>query len=144
MAGKVKRRKAAREKKRNFGFRWCDRPNFVGPSKGSPDTVFYILCTPHGWFTVKEEYVCWLVAAGLHNRKAFRKVYFPARRSGRTVQLKPKMKLRVQDLKEMHEEGIIDLSIGPWEHYGWDIGNKDIVYDPPRRDFSDIGLRQST
>lgn len=134
-------KEARRAKIPNYGHRWCDREGFVGPSKGSPHTVAYLLCTVHGWMTVHEHYVCWLVAGGSSVLKAMRKVYWPKKRTGKDRQLKPKQKAWVADLKRMNAQGLIDLTDCPWVVYGYDIGDKTVIYDAPRRDYSDIGFR---
>ena len=142
MTGKPLARKRRNEANPNYGFRWCDREGFVGPSKGAPHIVHYMLCTVHGWMTVPEHYVCWLVAGGSSVLSAFRRAYFPKKRTGSNRQLKPKQKLWVEDLKKMHDDGVIDLGMSPWAVYGFDIGNEDAVYEPPRRDYSDVGFGQ--
>lgn len=126
----------------HHGFRWCDREGFVGPSKGSPHTTVYTLCTVYGWMTVHEHYVCWLVAGGMSVLRAMRKVYYPKKRTGKDRQLKPKQKLWLEELKTMDQLGYIDLSQSPWDVYGFEIGDRDIIFDPPRRDYSDIGFGQ--
>ena len=140
MAGRKKRRERLERQSPNYGARWCDRPEFTRPSVGSPETTIYLLCTPHGYFTVYEEYVCWLAARGEDIAKAFRKVYWPFKRTGRQSVLTPKMKKRVQDLIEMGERGYIDLNSGPWKHFKIDIGNPEIMYKNMPKDFSNVGL----
>lgn len=142
MTGRPLRNKRLKDQNPHYGYRWCDRKGFVGPSKGSPQTTIYILCTVHGWITAHEHYVCWLVAGGMPILRAMRKVYWPKKRTGKDRQLKPKQKAWVVDLKRMDEDGVIDLSRCPWEVYGYEIGNKDIIYNTPRRDYSDIGFGQ--
>lgn len=34
-----------------------------------------------------------------------------------------KLRKRMEDLKEMHDEGLIDLRRGPWDYYGAAIGD---------------------
>lgn len=74
--------------------------------------------------------------------KAMRRVYFPKKRTGKDRQLKPKQKLWVEDLKYLHSIGQIDLTMSPWDVYGYAIGNEDAIYEPLRRDYSDVGFGQ--
>lgn len=72
------------------------------------------------FLTVRQEYYCWLRAAGVSERAAGRAVM--SSRSKR-----PKLKARISELKELHDLGKIDLEKGPWYHYGIDVGNPGVI-----------------
>lgn len=46
-----------------------------------------------------------------------------------------KLRGRVQDLLDEHAEGKIDLSIGPWKQYGFDIGDPTAFEKPAIKDY---------
>jgi len=128
MAGHTKRRNERNAANPFYGGRWCDREGYVGPSRGPEGYCVYLMCTREGFITVHEEYVCWLIARGDSQRSAFRRVHWPKKRTGKDCIPKPKMRKRIEDLREMHEEGVIDLEKGPWDYYGLDIGNENAYY----------------
>jgi len=127
------------------GHRWCDRPDFVGPSKGPPGYAVYLLCTPHGWFTDKEEFYWWRIAIGIPSKKALREVYL-LEKTGSKSQPKPKQIKRAEDLKIMHENGEIDLYEGPWKYYGNLCGQEGVQtrLDLARvKDYGNVGIHDA-
>lgn len=54
----------------------------------------------------------------------------------RTKPMSPKEKARVADLIDMHNKGVIDLNVGPWRYYGYDVGNPSAFLKPTPRDYS--------
>lgn len=91
----------------------------------------YFLCTPHGPLTINEEYFCWIYAATNKQRMAKRMAY------GRqdTNPVGKKLRGRVADLLLEHAEGKINLAIGPWKQYGFDIGDPTAFDTPSIKDY---------
>lgn len=91
----------------------------------------YLLCTPHGPLTVKEEYFCWIYAVTGKYRMSRRMAY------GRpdTNVISQKHKNRIKDLLEMHDDGLIDLAKGPWEHYKLKCGDPTAFEAPKIKDY---------
>lgn len=44
---------------------------------------------------------------------------------------------RVQDLIDMHDEGVINLTKGPWDYYGYDIGDRTLYTKPEIKDYGE-------
>lgn len=102
-------------------------------SVGDLDNVVYFLCTPHGPFTIHEEYWCWVYAATGHSGLARRMVYnTPVPKT-----IKPKWLSRVADLIDMDAEGVISLKAGPWKYYGYEIGDPSFLYPTRIKDYSE-------
>lgn len=119
------RRREKAKKDPDFGTRWCDRPGFVGMSKGamySDKSVppVYVFATRDGYYTMKEEVYCWRMAFHGKQRLSCREAYGrDCRRAGQRGPT-PKLAARIADLKADHAAGRIDLAKGPWAHYGWE------------------------
>jgi hypothetical protein len=95
--------------------------------------VAYFLCTPHGHFTIHEEYYCWILAATGKVALAGRMAYGRQR----TFPTKPKEKARIADLIDMDRKGMIKLSDGPWKTYGYAVGDPSAILTPKIRDYSE-------
>lgn len=89
-------------------------------SVGDPLIRVYFLCTPHGPLTINEEYFCWFRAAGHSIPVSGRMAY----ENGRLRAPGKKERGRIADLIDMDAKGMIDLKLGPWEYYGFEIGNR--------------------
>lgn len=81
--------------------------------------AIYLLCTPHGPITIHEEYWCWVFAATKNYSLASRMVYGKSKL--RPTSLAKCLK-RVDDLLEMDSNGVIQLRMGPWKYFGYDVG----------------------
>lgn len=55
----------------------------------------------------------------------------------RTKEMNPVERGRVQDLIDMHDEGVINLKDGPWKYYGYEIGNPHGYMKPEIKDYSE-------
>lgn len=102
-------------------------------SVGDPDNVVYFLCTPHGPFTIHEEYFCWILAATGKYRLAARMAYGRQR----TKPTQPKERARIADLIDMDRQGMIRLKDGPWKYYGFDVGDPSAILKPEIRDYAE-------
>lgn len=109
-------------------------------SVGDPDNVAYFLCTPHGPFTIQEEYMCWVYASTGKFRMSARMAYGRPR----TVPMKDKERKRVVDLIDMDNNGVIDLKVGPWKYYGFEIGDPSAFIKPEIKDYGKCLIPQIT
>lgn len=109
-------------------------------STGSKVPTVYLLCTPHGPITVYEEYFCWVYAVTGKMRMSRRIVNdFKGKKD-----ITPKERARVADLIDMHNRGVINLNIGPWEYYGYPIGSPSNYIKPLPKDYMECLIRPST
>lgn len=108
---------------------WIHARNY---SVGDPDKTVYFICTPHGPFTIYEEYYCWILAATGKHRLAGRMAY-GRQRTKPTIQ---KEYLRIADLVDMDAKGVIRLADGPWKYYGYEIGDPSAILKPEIVDYS--------
>ncbi len=123
---------------KNYGFRWCDRPGYVGASKNMIKPTPYLLCTTYGWISVKEEIYCWRVALHGKMRLSCREAYGRDFRREGNPSPTAKHWQRIAELKELHERGCIDIEKGPWSYYGIPEEFPDARYKPKPVGYDDV------
>lgn len=55
--------------------------------------------------------------------------------NGKTSGIRPKERLRVADLIDMHNRAVINLADGPWKYYGLPVGDPTNYIGPLPKDY---------